>query len=199
MAFKSSSLLFVSLMVVAMAAAPMAEAQLGLVSGLLGLIKIDGLVRCSVNASTTKAPAFPSGRATAPPASVLQTGNYYSSDCDTNVQYLSCRCLVQLQCGSGNVVSSATTNGAGLFSIVLDPLQFLLSTLLTGCNLVVKTPLSTCDATLPGVGGLISSLQLIGNTLLGLLNIANIVPSGLIFFKTSDLDTQYIVVGIAYQ
>ncbi|KAI8566051.1 hypothetical protein RHMOL_Rhmol02G0009300 [Rhododendron molle] len=150
MAFKSHSLLFVSLMVVAMAAAPMAEAQLGLISGLLGLIKIDGLVRCSVNASTTTAPAFPNA-------------------------------LVQLQCGSGNVVSSATTNGSGLFSIVLDPLQFLLSTLLTGCNLVVKTPLSTCDSTLPGVGGLISSLQLIGNTLLGLLNITNIVPSGFNF------------------
>lgn len=92
--------------------------------------------------------------------------------------------LVQLQCGSGNVVSSATTNGSGLFSILLDPLQFLLSTLLTGCHLVVKTPLSTCDATLPSVGGLLSTLQLIGNTLVGLLNITNIIPTGFNFLST---------------
>ncbi|TXG63429.1 hypothetical protein EZV62_010423 [Acer yangbiense] len=89
--------------------------------------------------------------------------------------------LVQLQCGAGNVVSSATTNRSGVFSIVLDTLQFILSSLLTNCNLVVNTPLSNCNSKLPSVGGLLSSLQFIGNTLLSLLNVANIVPSGFQF------------------
>ncbi|KAM7478576.1 hypothetical protein LguiA_026789 [Lonicera macranthoides] len=35
--------------------------------------------------------------------------------------------LVQLRCGNGNVVSSVTTNNSGLFLILLDPLQFVLS------------------------------------------------------------------------
>ena len=85
--------------------------------------------------------------------------------------------LVQLQCG-GNVVSSSTTNGSGIFSILLDPLQFLLPSLLNNCNIAVKTPLSNCNATLPSIGGLVSSLQILGNTLVGLLNITNLGASG---------------------
>ncbi|XWS53598.1 hypothetical protein CRYUN_Cryun10bG0015100 [Craigia yunnanensis] len=62
--------------------------------------------------------------------------------------------LVQLQCG-GNVVS--TTNESGIFSILLDPLQFLLPSLLNNCSIAVKTPLSNCNSLLPSVGGLVSS------------------------------------------
>ncbi|XP_039058247.1 phylloplanin-like isoform X2 [Hibiscus syriacus] len=144
--------MFVCVLVAAMAlAAPMAEAQLGgLVSGLLGLIKIQGTLFCSLDgnmgANGTATPVFPSA-------------------------------LVQLQCG-GIVVSSSTTNGNGIFSILLDPLQFLVPSLLNNCNLAVKTPLSNCNASLPSVGGLFSNLQLVGNTLIGLLNITNIVPVG---------------------
>lgn len=87
--------------------------------------------------------------------------------------------LVQLQC-NGNVVSSATTNASGV-SIVLDPLQYVLSSLLTNCSLVVSTPLANCNAKLPAAGGLIVSLQFIGNTLLGLLNAANTIPAGFQF------------------
>ncbi|KAK0608143.1 hypothetical protein LWI29_026145 [Acer saccharum] len=153
MALNLKSLLFVSLFV-ALMTAPIAEAQLGLISGLLGLIRIQGTVFCTSNGNMgvngTATPVFPNA-------------------------------LVQLQCGAGNVVSSATTNGSGVFSIVLDPLQFILSSLLTNCNLVVNTLLSNCNSKLPSVGGLLSSLQFVGNTLLGLLNVANIVPSGFQF------------------
>ncbi|GLT99105.1 hypothetical protein SLE2022_165690 [Rubroshorea leprosula] len=81
---------------------------------------------------------------------------------------------VQLRCG-GNVVADATTNGKGAFSMVLDPLQFVLSSVLSNCSLAVTTPLSTCNAKLPSVGGLLSSLQLAGITLIGLLNAADII------------------------
>ncbi|XWS39017.1 hypothetical protein CRYUN_Cryun18bG0014000 [Craigia yunnanensis] len=146
------TLMFFCLLVAAMAlAAPMAEAQLGgLISGLLGLIKIQGTLFCTVdgnmgvNGSAT--PVFPNA-------------------------------LVQLQCG-GDVVSSSTTNGSGIFSILLDPLQFLLPSLLNNCNIIVKTPLSNCNATLPSIGGLVSSLQILGNTLVGLLSITNLGTTG---------------------
>ncbi|XP_062150316.1 phylloplanin-like [Alnus glutinosa] len=147
--------LFVFLMISAVAA-PLAGAQSGLISGLLGLIRINGTVFCSIDANIgANGAVFPNA-------------------------------LVQLQCGGGNAVSSTTTNGAGVFSMLLDPLQFLLSSLLTDCNLVVNTPLSTCNAKLPALGVLRSPLQLIGNTILGgLLRVANVVPTGFLFAPTT--------------
>ncbi|THG03550.1 phylloplanin-like [Camellia sinensis] len=148
------SLLLVFLLIAALTAVPMAEAQLGLISGLLGLIRIQGTVFCTANGNMgvngTSTPVFPYAK-------------------------------VQLQCGAGNTVSSATTNNFGIFSMVLDPLQFVLSSLLSNCNLLVNTPLSNCNLNLPSVGGLLSPLQFIGNTLQGLLNISNIIPSGFQF------------------
>ncbi|KAM3707758.1 phylloplanin-like [Castanea sativa] len=140
------SVLFISLMVAALAV-PIAGA--GLISGLLGLINIQGTLFCSLNgsANATATPVFPNA-------------------------------LVQLQCGAGNVAASATTNSAGIFSIPLNPLQVLLQTLLSNCNLVVNTPLSSCNANLPSVESLASPLQYVGNTVLGLLNVANIIPAG---------------------
>ncbi|KAK2990124.1 hypothetical protein RJ640_014793 [Escallonia rubra] len=142
-------ILLVSLLAIAIAAST-AEAQLGLIGGLLGLIRIQGTLFCTLNGNIgingTSTPVFPNA-------------------------------LVQLRCG-GTVVSAATTNGSGSFSIVLDPAQVLLSSILSSCNLVVNTPLSTCNATLPTVGSLLSPLQLIGNTLVGLLNVANLIPAG---------------------
>ncbi|KAI8009559.1 hypothetical protein LOK49_LG06G03273 [Camellia lanceoleosa] len=96
------SLLLVFLLIVALTAVPMAEAQLGLISGLLGLIRIQGNVFCTANGNMgvngTSTPVFPNAK-------------------------------VQLQCEAGNTVSSATTNNSGIFSMVLDPLQFVLSSL----------------------------------------------------------------------
>ncbi|XP_022761222.1 phylloplanin-like [Durio zibethinus] len=145
------TLVFVCFLVAAMAlVVPMAEAQFGgLIGNLLGLIRVTGTVFCTAD------------------------GNMGENGTATPVFP---NALVQLQCG-GNVVFSATTNGSGIFSILLDPLQFLLPSLLNNCNLAVKTPLSNCNATLPSVGGLFSSLQVLGNTLVGLLNIANIIPT----------------------
>ncbi|KAH9683497.1 pollen ole e 1 allergen and extensin family protein [Citrus sinensis] len=102
------SFLFVSIML-ATETAPIAEAQFGLIGGILGLIRIQGTVFCTANGNMgvngTATPAFP----------------------------------------------------------------------------MVNTPLASCNAKLPAAGGLISSLQFIGNTLLGLLNVANTIPAGFQF------------------
>lgn len=83
--------------------------------------------------------------------------------------------LVQLQCGTGNVVSAVTTNKVGVFSILLDPSQFSIPSLLRNCSLVIATPLATCNSSLPG--SLITlPLQLIRTTFIGLLPIFNIIP-----------------------
>ncbi|XP_018825620.1 phylloplanin-like [Juglans regia] len=155
----SKSAVFVLLMVVVAVAAPITVAQLGIVGSLLGLIRIQGTVFCSINGAVavingTACPVFPNA-------------------------------LVTLRCGSGNVVSSTTTNGSGVFTILLDPLQTLLSSLLSDCNLVVSTPLATCNAALPGLGVLRSPLLLIGNTIAGLLNVVNIVPTGFLLVPSA--------------
>ncbi|KAL8481493.1 hypothetical protein ACS0TY_027315 [Phlomoides rotata] len=135
-------------------ALPLAQAQLGgLLGPLLGLLRIQGVVFCTPNGGIGL-------NGTATPVFP--------------------NALVQLQCGA-TVVSTATTNGSGLFSILLDPLNFVLSTLLSGCRLVVNTPLASCNATLPSVGGLVSNLQFIGNTVTGLLNVGNMIPAGFRF------------------
>ncbi|KAL3505713.1 hypothetical protein ACH5RR_031095 [Cinchona calisaya] len=152
MAFRS--ILLVSLMVVGIMAIPIAEAQLGLgglIGGLLGSINVKGVVFCTLD------------------------GNIGINGTSTPIFP---NALVQLQCGNGNVVTTTTTNSAGIFSFALDPLQNILSSLITSCGVVVKTPLSTCNVSLPSIGGLQSPLQYVGNTILGLLNIANLIPSG---------------------
>ncbi|KAJ6980894.1 phylloplanin-like [Populus alba x Populus x berolinensis] len=156
MAFKT--FLLVSLMIAAILAAPVAEAQLGLIGGLLGLIRIQGTLFCTADgnmgANGTATPVFPNA-------------------------------LVQLQCG-GNVVSTSTTNGSGMFSILLDPLNYILSSVLSDCNLKVDTPLISCNSSLPALGGLLSPLQFIGNTALGaLLSVANIIPAGFRFVPSN--------------
>ena len=80
------------------------------------------------------------------------------------------------------MVSTSTTNGSGMFSILLDPLNYILSSILSDCNLKVDTPLIRCNSSLPALGGLLSPLQFIGNTALGaLLSVANIIPAGFRF------------------
>ncbi|XP_077239907.1 phylloplanin-like [Tasmannia lanceolata] len=150
----SKSLLFLSLFLVGVAV-PMAQAQLGGLGGLLGLINISGTVFCTANGNMGT-----NGQAT--PA--------FSN------------ALVQLQCGaSKTVVSSATTNGSGVFSILLDPITMLLSSLLNNCNLVVNTPLSSCNSALPSTGILQSPLQFVTRTLAGLLSIVNLGAGGFNF------------------
>ncbi|KAK1316871.1 hypothetical protein QJS10_CPA05g00369 [Acorus calamus] len=90
---------------------------------------------------------------------------------------------VQLQCGGG-VVSTTTTNGAGVFTILLNPLTMLLSSLLNNCNLVVNTPLSTCNVGLPTSGILQSPLQLVSRAVTGLLGIINVGATGFNFISS---------------
>ncbi|KAI4345401.1 hypothetical protein L6164_012529 [Bauhinia variegata] len=125
----------------------------GMIGDILGMILIKGNVECSESGNVTR------DGTPAPP--------FPNAD-------------VQLQCG-GKMVSNTTTDDAGDFEIRLDPLQFITYSLLTGCQLVVTSPLSHCDATLPPVGGLVSTLQLMSSTVIGDLQIANLVPSGFLF------------------
>ncbi|KAL7104917.1 hypothetical protein ACP275_07G012400 [Erythranthe tilingii] len=143
------------LLVVGITIMPLAEAQLlgGILGPLFGLLRIQGIVYCTPNGNIGV-------NGTATPAFP--------------------NALVQLRCG-GSVISTATTNGSGVFSILLDPLNFILSTVLSGCGLAVNTPLASCNASLPSVGGLVSNLQFIGNTVAGLLNVGNLIPSGFLF------------------
>ncbi|XP_076881356.1 phylloplanin-like [Bidens hawaiensis] len=126
--------------------ASQAEAQLG---GLLGLFNIGGTIFCSANGNAVANSTTPT-----PPFA---------------------NALVQISCG-GNVISSGLTNGSGVFSIVLNPLQFLLTTLLSSCNLVVASPLSSCNSSLPSTGILQAPLQLAGTVIRGLLSIVNLIP-----------------------
>ncbi|KAL3812906.1 hypothetical protein ACJIZ3_014174 [Penstemon smallii] len=149
------SLVLLTLLVVAAAiAVPMAQAQLGgLLGPLLGLVRIQGVLYCTPNGDIGV--------------------NGTSTPVFSNA-------LVELQCG-GNVVSTATTNLSGIFSILLDPISFVTSTLVSGCELVVNTPLATCNASLPSIGSLESTLQQVGISVLGLLNVANLIPTGFLY------------------
>ncbi|KAL8238716.1 hypothetical protein R6Q59_015283 [Mikania micrantha] len=127
--------------------ASQAEAQL--LTGLFSLLNIGGTVFCSANGNAIANATTPT-----PPFA---------------------NALVQLSCG-GNVISSALTNGSGVFSIILNPLQFLLTNLLSSCNVVVASPLSSCNSSLSSTGVLQAPLQLAGTVVRGLLSILNIIP-----------------------
>ncbi|KAH0781908.1 hypothetical protein KY290_001506 [Solanum tuberosum] len=142
----ASSKFFLIFILAALIATPVAVAQLGgLLSGLLSPISIDGVLFCSLNGK-------------------IDVLNGATTPIFPNAS-------VQLRCGAGNVVSSTTTNGSGAFSLVLNPVQNILSSLLSNCNIVVTTPLSTCNASLPSVGVLQAPLQIVGRTTGGLVNL----------------------------
>ncbi|PIA44380.1 hypothetical protein AQUCO_01700170v1 [Aquilegia coerulea] len=77
--------------------------------------------------------------------------------------------IVQLQCGTKTVVASATTNAAGAFLILVNPIQFVVLSLQTNCNLFVATPLTTCNSSLSANGTLISDLRSTGSTVNGII------------------------------
>ncbi|KAL5140968.1 Phylloplanin [Glycine soja] len=136
---------------------PQTLAQLGILSGLLGSVSnIQGTVFC-----TSKDNMGVKG------ASVPVFPN----------------AQVQLVCG-GKELSNAKTNDDGTFSMMMDPLLLDLASLLSGCNLVVATPLSNCNAKLPSTGGLISTLNFAGITSVGTQTMANIIPSGFHFLPS---------------
>nr|XP_009618324.1 phylloplanin-like [Nicotiana tomentosiformis] len=89
---------------------------------------------------------------------------------------------VQLRCGTRNMVSSTITNGSGVFSLVVDSRVNTLPLLLSNCRLVVATPLSTCNASLPSVGLLASSLRIVNIGIGGFGGLINVGlgPTGFI-------------------
>ncbi|XP_075086466.1 phylloplanin-like [Nicotiana tabacum] len=101
----------------------------------LGSIRISGVVFCSVNGT-------------------LDVINGLTPKIFLNAP-------VQLRCGARNVISSTITNRSGVISLVMDSHVNTLPLLLINCLLVVATPLSTCNASLPSVGLLASSLNLV--------------------------------------
>ncbi|XP_024991186.1 phylloplanin-like [Cynara cardunculus var. scolymus] len=138
----------VAIFVMVALALQLADAQL---PGLQNLINISGSVSCSLNGSVIVNATTPT-----PPFP---------------------NALIDVSCG-GNVISSAITNGSGMFGITLNPLQFPLSNLLSpNCSVRVVTPLSNCNAALPSTGFLQAPLQFIGIIVRGLLNVLNLVPS----------------------
>ncbi|WJX27818.1 hypothetical protein P8452_16600 [Trifolium repens] len=145
---------FITCYLIVAMAIPQTKAQLGILNDLLGSANIQGTVLC-----TSKDNVGVNGAVT-PGFSNAQ---------------------VQLQCG-GNMLSNATTDNDGKFSMMMDnPLLYDLSSLLTSCNLMVPTPLSNCNTKLPSAGGLISSLKYVGIGHIGTQTLANIVPSGFHF------------------
>nr|AFK42814.1 unknown [Lotus japonicus] len=138
-------------LLIAVMAIPQAHAQLGILNDLLGSVNIRGTVSCTSNDNNAAA-AIPGF---------------------SNAQ-------VQLQCGE-KVFSDATTDGDGMFSMMVNPLLYDLSSLLSGCNLVIPTPLSKCNSNLPSIGGLISTLRYVGLSHVGTETIANMEPSGFHF------------------
>ncbi|CAF2154551.1 hypothetical protein BRARA_K01149 [Brassica rapa] len=151
------SLILMCLIVVS----PIANAQLGglggglgglgmLLGGLTNIFNIQGLLMCSVTGtvSTNNATAVPPF----PNAGIV------------------------FQC-TGQNVSSTTTNANGVFSIPTIGLPFSPSTLLSsGCRLVVTTPLTACNVSLPAAGLLMAPLSLVGTAAGDGLNIFSLVP-----------------------
>ncbi|KGN57120.1 phylloplanin [Cucumis sativus] len=154
-----SNLLVLVMVFGALGSAPlMAEAQFNIIGSLLKLINIQGTVFCTAD------------------------GNIGTNATSTPVFP---NALVQLQCGNGNIVSTTTTNNGGIFSMFLNPVQFVLSSLLSNCNLVVKTPISDCNATLPSTGFLTSSLQFLGSFVQdGLMQIMKVAPNPFTFIPS---------------
>ncbi|XP_061370539.1 phylloplanin-like [Gastrolobium bilobum] len=147
----------VTLLLIAVVAIPQAKAQLGVLNDLLGSINIQGTVLCSSKDNMDI--------------------NGSANPAFSNAQ-------VQLLCG-GKVFSNARTEGDGMFSIMMDPLVYDLSSLLSGCNLVVATPLSNCNSKLPSAGALVSTLRFVGISLLGTRTVANVNPSGFHFMPST--------------
>ncbi|KAM0005142.1 putative phylloplanin [Helianthus debilis subsp. tardiflorus] len=90
--------------------------------------------------------------------------------------------LVQLICRR-DVISSTITNGVGGFSIIVTDSEVRLATLLRSCNVVVASPLSACNASLPSSGSLQSPLELVGTIRVGILNITNVLARAFRFVR----------------
>ncbi|KAM0068043.1 putative phylloplanin [Helianthus debilis subsp. tardiflorus] len=82
--------------------------------------------------------------------------------------------LVLLLCGE-NLIGSTMTNRIGAFNITLRGSPLLATTLLSSCKLVVATPPSACNATLPAKP-LQASLRYVGSNIVGLSKVTTLTP-----------------------
>ncbi|CAN8259041.1 unnamed protein product [Cochlearia groenlandica] len=153
---KNKNITFSLIMICLVVVSPMANAQLGGLGGILGFLNIfniEGLLGCSINGSITPR------NVTSVPSTIPPFPN----------------ARVSLVCGGQNV-SSTVTNSGGLFSIPTLGLPLSLTQLLTNCRIVVTTPLSTCNSTLPSTGTLTSPVNLAGSIIGNGLNIFQLLP-----------------------
>ena len=74
------------------------------------------------------------------------------------------------------MVASTMTNASGVFNIFLNLLQFPLQSVLSSCQVVVATPLASCNASLPVVGFLNAPLQLVGTIVRGVTRVVILAP-----------------------
>lgn len=86
--------------------------------------------------------------------------------------------LVQLQCTDGAVAANATTDGRGWFRMAMNTTATL-SSVASGCDLVVATPLASCNATLPAAGTLESGLRLLVSMVFFPRGFSYVVPTSL--------------------
>ncbi|KAJ4764513.1 Pollen Ole e 1 allergen and extensin family protein [Rhynchospora pubera] len=78
---------------------------------------------------------------------------------------------VQLTCG-GNAIATTTTNSSGGFSFVIPSLLVSPVDLISKCNILVTTPLVSCNASLPTDGNLVSPLTFVNTTVSGIVRLA---------------------------
>ncbi|KAL2464060.1 Phylloplanin [Forsythia ovata] len=80
----------------------------------------------------------------------------HSNCTNVNLNTFSTDATVHLRCLGQNVLASTTTNSTGGFTLNLNASPIQLPIIPT-CQVVVVTPLTRCNATLPGIGRLVST------------------------------------------
>ncbi|KAH6768595.1 hypothetical protein C2S51_013931 [Perilla frutescens var. frutescens] len=89
---------------------------------------------------------------------------------------------VIFECGDNEVIFKARTNDYGFsYSFAMPKSVMPFFPLQSNCNIVVNTTLSSCNSTLPSVGGLQSGIKFVGTSLVGNLIVANFVPKGFLY------------------
>ncbi|XP_004298137.1 PREDICTED: phylloplanin-like [Fragaria vesca subsp. vesca] len=152
MAPSKRTMLFVCLLVAALAVAvPIAQGQIITIGPIAGVYRIQGLLFCSLNGTAS---VGTNGAILTPPFS---------------------NATVQLRCGANDIVlGTVQTRADGTFSILLDVSFYTLPQILSGCRVVVTTPLAKCNVSLPSTGTLTSALTSIGSTIVPSLPTSNI-------------------------
>ncbi|XP_022860806.1 phylloplanin-like isoform X2 [Olea europaea var. sylvestris] len=117
----------------------------------LGIVHVNGTLYCTINGGANGPATPPFSNAT-----------------------------VQLECEPANLVFSTnvTTNVAGRYDVIVIPSRnATLNAILSSCKLAVDTPLSNCNANLPSVGRLVSTLQFVKTVPAGFLRVTYLIAT----------------------